>query len=216
MRYPCRSTTRPRLSGDCALVVHATTAPTLFRTRFGFFFLRLLQRPYLPQHGFRCALSRLPRAIHCAPLRLMQSLACEPYSSANRLRQKPACVGTAWSRRRHRAQHEGLFVPPGRIAALDFVFSGGAERRSDPVAGKLDHRRFALRRNITSKISSDLDQVQACARNIGQQSGSLPARRFLENELVPLQVERITRHFERDVVVTAERQGPGGVENAFG
>jgi hypothetical protein len=62
------------------------------------------------------------------------------------------------------------------MAALDLGLDGSAEKRSQPVAGKLNHRRRALRRKIAAEISSDIDQMQARAGNIGKQGRSLPVR----------------------------------------
>ena len=58
--------------------------------------------------------------------------------------------------------------------------------------------------------------MQAGARHIGQQSRRTPAGGFLEHKVVALQVHRVTRNVERNVIVTAERQRRSRIELSAG
>ena len=169
--------------------------------------------PMRRKRRFGGALARFPGAVDRTPFGGVQRLAGEPDAAAERLDQRIARVGVAGARRRHGAEHVRLLVPARDVAARDCVCDAGAEQRRQPLAREIEHGRLALGRQLAAESARHLDQMQVAAGYSAEQRRGARARRLLEHQIVALQIERIARHQQRDMVVAAEREIVRGLEH---
>src|SRR5262249_12497105 len=80
------------------------------------------------------------------------------------------------------------------------------ERPAEPFDGKIEHRSFALCREIAAESAGDIDETERRAADIGENRSGVAVARFLENQIVAFESQRIAEKLQRDAIVAAERQ----------
>src|SRR5262249_35283289 len=80
------------------------------------------------------------------------------------------------------------------------------ERPAEPFDGKIEHRSFALCREIAAESAGNIDETERCAADIGENRSGVVVARFLENQIVAFESQRIAEKLERDAIIAAERQ----------
>ena len=96
-------------------------------------------------------------------------------------------------------------VPARDLRAADRLLHFRAIKTREPFGREIDHGGFALRRQIAAERARDIDDAERRAGDVGKDCRGVRVGRFLENQIVAFEPQRIAVKLERNVVVAAER-----------
>ena len=134
----------------------------------------------------------------------MRGFAGIPDTVGDRVQQLTPRELAARHRGRPGAERIGISIPARRVLTADRLLYFGAIESCQPFGVEVEHRGFALRREIAAESSGDIDRAQRRAGDVGKKGRGMGIGRFLENQIVAFESKRVAGELERDVVVTAK------------